>query len=46
MPFINAKITLPIDDSKKEIIQSKLTDFVAVSLSKPKEFIMVNIEDS
>ena len=46
MPFVNAKITLPIDDSEKEIIQSKLTDFVAVSLSKPREFIIVNIEDS
>ena len=46
MPFINPKITLPLDEAKKELIQSKLTDFVATSLSKPKKFIMVNIEDN
>ena len=46
MPFINAKVTLSIDDNKKEFIQSKLTDFVADSLTKPKKFIMVNIEDN
>lgn len=45
MPFVNAKITLPVDDDKKNLIQSNFTDFVAISLGKPKNFIMVNIED-
>ena len=46
MPFINSKITFPVDDAKKEVIQSKLTDFVTDSLTKPKNFVMVNIEDN
>ena len=36
MPFVNAKITLSLDDDKKNLIQSNFTDFVAISLSKPK----------
>ena len=46
MPFINAKITSPVDDAKKNLIQSKLTDLVADAFAKPKKFVMINIEDN
>ncbi len=44
MPFINSKITLPVDDAKKEIIKSKLGRLIS-TLNKSETYLMVGIED-
>ena len=44
MPFVNAKITMPVNEAQKDLLQAGLTDFVAAVLGKPKKFVMVNIE--
>ena len=45
MPFIQVQLSLKIDDSQKNALQSKLTDAVSVAFSKPKTYIMAEIED-
>lgn len=45
MPFIDAKFSLKLDENQKKEIQLKLTDVVSDGFSKPKAYIMTNIED-
>lgn len=45
MPYIEAKLSIKLDDNQKNELQSNLTDTVASAFSKPKAFVMVNIED-
>ena len=45
MPFINSKITVAVDDAKKEAIKTKLGKAVSI-LNKPESFLMVGIEDN
>jgi phenylpyruvate tautomerase PptA (4-oxalocrotonate tautomerase family) len=46
MPYIEVKLSTKTDENKKNELQSKLTDIASVALSKPKAYIMVNIEDN
>ncbi len=45
MPFIDAKLTVKLDENQKNKLQAKLTDAVSVAFSKPKAYIMTGIED-
>ena len=45
MPYIEAKLSVKLDDSMKEDLQAKLTDAVSAAFSKPKAYIMTNLED-
>lgn len=45
MPFIQAKLSLKLDEQQKESLQNQLTDVVASSFGKPKGFVMAGIED-
>lgn len=44
MPFINAKISLPLDGEKKEILKSRFGKAVTL-IGKPESYLMVDIED-
>ncbi len=44
MPFINAKLTVSLDDAKKEAIKSRLGQSVSI-IGKPESFLMVGFED-
>ena len=46
MPYIEAKLSVKLDENQKNELQSKLTDAVSSSFSKPKTYIMTNIEDA
>ena len=46
MPYIEAKLSIELNDSQKNELQIKLADAVSASFSKPKSYIMTNIEDS
>ena len=41
MPYIEAKLSVKLDDNQK----NKLADAVSSAFSKPKSYIMTNIED-
>jgi phenylpyruvate tautomerase PptA (4-oxalocrotonate tautomerase family) len=45
MPYIEVKTSVKIDENKKNALQSKMTDAVAKAFSKPKMYIMANIEE-
>ncbi|MBQ2644941.1 hypothetical protein IJG14_05145 [bacterium] len=45
MPYIEAKLSIKLDENKKNELVIKLSDAVSVALSKPKAYMMVNIED-
>lgn len=45
MPFIETKLSVKLDENKKEILQNALTDAVALAFGKPKGFVMTGIED-
>ena len=45
MPYIEAKLSVKLDDNQKNKLQSKLTDLVASAFSKPKAYVMAGIED-
>ena len=45
MPFIQAQLSLKIDENQKNELQVKLTDIVSAGFSKPKMYIMTEIED-
>jgi len=45
MPYIEAKLSMNLDENQKNDLQTKLTDAVSVNFSKPKGYIMSNIED-
>ncbi len=44
MPFIDSKITLPVDAPKKEVLKSKLGKLIT-TLNKSETYLMVGIED-
>ena len=45
MPYIEAKLSIKLDENQKNELQSKLTDVVSTAFSKPKAYIMACIED-
>lgn len=45
MPYIEAKLSIKLDENQKNDLQLKLTNAVASGFSKPKAYIMTNIED-
>ena len=45
MPYIETKLSIKLDENQKNELQSKLTNVVSSAFSKPKTYIMANIED-
>ena len=45
MPYIEAKLSVNLDENQKNELQAKLTDAVSSSFSKPKAYIMAGVED-
>ena len=45
MPYIEAKLSIKLEEKQKFELQEKLTDIVSAAFSKPKTYIMTNIED-
>ena len=45
MPYIEAKLSVNLDENQKNELQAKLADAVSISFSKPKAYIMAGIED-
>ena len=45
MPYIEAKLSIKLDENQMNELQSKLADVVSASFSKPKAYIMTGIED-
>lgn len=45
MPYIETKLSINLDENQKNEIQAKLTEVVSASFSKPKAYIMAEIED-
>ena len=45
MPYIEAKLSITLDENQKNNLQAKLTEVVSASFSKPKAYIMAGIED-
>ena len=45
MPYIEAKMSIKLDEHQKDDLQKKLTDAVSTAFSKPKAYIMACIED-
>ena len=46
MPYIEAKLSIKLDDVQKDNLQKELANTVSSAFSKPKSYIMINIEDS
>ena len=46
MPYIQANLSVKLDEEKKDKLQNLLTDVVASSFGKPKGFVMTSVEDS
>lgn len=44
MPFINAKLSMPLDGAKKETLKSRFGKAVTL-IGKPESYLMVDIED-
>ena len=45
MPYIEAKLSIELNDSQKDELQAKLANAVSSAFSKPNAYIMTNIED-
>lgn len=45
MPYIEAKLSIKLDETQKNDLQMKLTDAVSLAFSKPKAYIMAEIDD-
>ena len=45
MPYIEAKLSVNLDEAQKNDLQARLTDVVSSAFSKPKAYIMTNLED-
>lgn len=45
MPYIEVKTSVKTDENKKNDLQAKLTEAVATVFSKPKMYIMANVEE-
>ncbi len=46
MPYIEAKLTVTLSENQKDDLQKKLSNSTSTVLSKPKAYIMTNIEDN
>ena len=46
MPFVQAKLTVKLNESQKESLHSKIEKIIMKDLSKPLNYIMVGIEDN
>lgn len=46
MPYIQARLSIKLDDTQKENLQKKLTSVTSSALAKPKAYIMTEIEDN
>ena len=46
MPYIEAKLSVELNDNQKDELQAKLSNAVSSAFSKPSTYIMTNIEDS
>ena len=46
MPYIEAKMSFKLEDTQKDDLHKKLEDVISAAFSKPKSYIMTNIEDS
>ena len=45
MPYIEAKLSIELNDSQKDELEAKLANVVSSAFSKPNAYIMTNIED-
>ena len=45
MPYIEAKLSIKLDENQKNELQAKLANAVSSAFSKPNAYIMTNIED-
>ena len=45
MPYIEAKMSIKLDERQKDDLQKKLTGAVSTAFGKPKAYIMACIED-
>ena len=45
MPYIEAKMSIKLDERQKDDLQKKLTGAVSAAFGKPKAYIMACIED-
>ena len=45
MPYIEAKLSIELNDSQKDELQAKLVQAVSSAFTKPNAYIMTNIED-
>ena len=45
MPYIEAKLSVKLDENQKNDLQKKLADSVSSAFSKPTAYILTNIED-
>jgi len=45
MPYIQARLSVKLDENQKDNLQKKLTEVTSSALSKPKAYIMTEIED-
>ena len=46
MPYIQVRLTKSINENKMDELQKKLTDAIAICFSKPKSYIMAEIEQN
>ena len=46
MPYIEAKLSIELNDNQKDELQAKLSNAVSSAFSKPNAYIMTNIEGS
>jgi len=45
MPYIEAKLSVKLDETQKDSLQKKLAGAISSAFSKPSAYIMTNIED-
>ena len=45
MPYIQARLSLNLDKTQKTDLQAKITDVVSEVFSKPKNYIMSEVQD-
>lgn len=45
MPYIQARLSIKLDENQKADLQSKLTDVISLAFSKPKTYIMAEVQD-
>lgn len=46
MPFINAKVSIPVSNEQEEILKSKFGKAISIIPGKSEIWLMVNIEDN